>query len=118
MVREPIGRGAATMGLIRLVLALIRLILALCVILFGLLCGLMAPFAYKADDRSGTVLLVCLTLASLLIGSRLLRRRPRSWRDDPATEKQKSFAESLGIEYPRHISKGELSDLISEVTGR
>jgi hypothetical protein len=41
-----------------------------------------------------------------------------SWRDDPASDKQKSFADSLGIYYPETISKGELSDLISAKTGR
>ena len=41
-----------------------------------------------------------------------------TWRSDPATAKQKSFADELGIRYPKNISKGDLSDLISEATGK
>ncbi len=41
-----------------------------------------------------------------------------TWRNDPATEKQKSFADDLGIRYPKNISKGDMSDLITEETGR
>jgi hypothetical protein len=42
------------------------------------------------------------------------RRAKDEWRDDPATERQKSFADDLGIQYPDNVTKGELSDLISE----
>src|SRR5262245_57371864 len=38
-----------------------------------------------------------------------------AWRNDPATERQKSFANHLGIQYRENVTKGELSDLISEV---
>jgi hypothetical protein len=41
-----------------------------------------------------------------------------NWRDDPATERQKSFARELEIKFPKNIKKGALSDLISEKTGR
>ena len=41
----------------------------------------------------------------------------QTWRHNPATEKQKAYANFLGIEYPPNITKGELSDLISQVTG-
>ena len=37
-----------------------------------------------------------------------------SWRDDSASRKQRSFADSLGIYYPASISKGDLSDLIDQ----
>jgi len=96
----------------------LRVILGLCSLAFGLLCGVMLPFAIKSGDRPSIIILAVLTSLSLLLARRLWRRRPTSWRDDPATDKQKSFADSLGIKYPRSISKGELSDLISEVTGR
>jgi hypothetical protein len=43
------------------------------------------------------------------------RRTKDAWRDDPATERQKSFADALGIQYPENVTKGELSDMISEV---
>lgn len=41
-------------------------------------------------------------------------RRPNAWRSDPPTERQLAFARDLGIAVPRRISKGELSDLISQ----
>ena len=39
------------------------------------------------------------------------------WRDDPATARQNSYADDLGIRYHRGITKGELSDRITEVIG-
>lgn len=44
--------------------------------------------------------------------------RSKHWRDDPATEKQKNYASSLGIRYPKHVTKGELSDLIARAKGK
>lgn len=41
-------------------------------------------------------------------------RRPNAWRRDPPTERQLAFARDLGIQIPRGISKGDLSDLISQ----
>lgn len=41
-----------------------------------------------------------------------------AWRNDPATERQKSFANDLGIQYPENVTKGELSDMISKVKGK
>lgn len=41
-------------------------------------------------------------------------RRPNAWRHDRPTERQLAFARDLGIRVPRGISKGDLSDLISE----
>jgi hypothetical protein len=45
-------------------------------------------------------------------------RTDGSWRNDPATERQKTFARELGIKFPAHISKGALSDLITQKTGK
>ena len=45
-------------------------------------------------------------------------RVPDAWRKDLPTQKQLAFAESLEIDVPPGISKGELSDMISQVTGR
>lgn len=42
------------------------------------------------------------------------RRGKDTWRNDPATERQKTFASHLGIRYLEHVTKGELSDMISE----
>lgn len=45
-------------------------------------------------------------------------RRPNAWRGDPPTERQIAYAISLGIDIPDNVSKGELSDMISQATGR
>jgi hypothetical protein len=41
-------------------------------------------------------------------------RRPNAWRHDKPTERQIAYARDLGIPIPRGITKGELSDLISD----
>lgn len=41
-------------------------------------------------------------------------RRPNAWRHDPPTDRQLAFARDLGIRVPKGISKGDLSDLISQ----
>lgn len=45
-------------------------------------------------------------------------RRPNAWRSDPPTQRQLAYAESLGITIPRRATKGQVSDLISQATGR
>lgn len=45
-------------------------------------------------------------------------RRPNAWRRDPPTDRQLAYARDLGIAVPDGISKGQLSDLISEASGR
>ncbi len=42
------------------------------------------------------------------------RRAKDGWRNDPATERQKSFADELGIKYPENVTKGQLVDMISQ----
>lgn len=41
-------------------------------------------------------------------------RRPNAWRHDPPTDRQLAFARDLGIRIPRGVSKGQLSDMISQ----
>jgi hypothetical protein len=41
-------------------------------------------------------------------------RRPNAWRRDPPTERQVAYALDLGIRVHPGMSKGELSDLISQ----
>ncbi len=41
-------------------------------------------------------------------------RRPNAWRRDHPTERQVAYATDLGIRVRRGMSKGELSDLISQ----
>lgn len=45
-------------------------------------------------------------------------RLPDAWRKDPPTQRQLEYAGSLGIDVPAGMSKGQLSDLISQVAGR
>lgn len=45
-------------------------------------------------------------------------RMPSAWRRDRPSQKQVDYAAKLGIDVPRDISKGELSDMISRVVGR
>jgi len=45
-------------------------------------------------------------------------RLPDAWRKDPPTDRQIEYATSLGIAIPDGVSKGELSAMISSVTGR
>lgn len=52
-----------------------------------------------------------LTLAGFLAWP----KRPNAWRKDPPTERQIAYARDLGIPIPPGISKGELSDMISQV---
>lgn len=41
-------------------------------------------------------------------------RRANAWRNDRPTDRQVAFARDLGIQIPKGISKGDLSDLISQ----
>jgi hypothetical protein len=45
-------------------------------------------------------------------------RMPNAWRRDPPTQRQLEYASDLGISVPRGATKGQVSDLISAVTGR
>jgi hypothetical protein len=45
-------------------------------------------------------------------------RRPNAWRSDKPSQKQLAYAESLGIVVPRRATKGQVSDMISDITGR
>lgn len=44
-------------------------------------------------------------------------RIPAAWRRDPPTPRQLEYAAKLGIAIRPGVSKGELSDLISQATG-
>ena len=60
-------------------------------------------------------------VAGLLVGfvlGQLLRFHASDWRGDEPSQKQREYADDLGILIPPGCTKGELSDLISEVTGK
>lgn len=44
-------------------------------------------------------------------------RRPNAWRRDPPTMRQIEYADHLGIAIPTGVTKGQLSDMISEAKG-
>jgi membrane protein implicated in regulation of membrane protease activity len=45
-------------------------------------------------------------------------RMPKAWRADPPTDRQLAYAQQLGLVVPEGVSKGQLSDMISQATGR
>lgn len=59
-------------------------------------------------------------LAALSIAAAVLSwpRLPDAWRRDPPTDRQLAYAEKLGLVVPEGVSKGQLSDMISQATGR
>lgn len=98
------------MRLIRSVFGVIAIVISMSAIV--------GAFTSQQAGRSGAVWLSSF-IAFIFgwVGLKWLRpRNPTSWRADPATDKQKSYADSLGIRYRKGISKGELSDLISAET--
>jgi hypothetical protein len=79
---------------------------------------------YSMGDHTIAIIIGIVGTSILIIGVRLIISSQyniyysESWRDDPASDKQNSFAKDLGIDFPRNIKKGELSDLITKKTGR
>ena len=53
-----------------------------------------------------------------LAGYFSLPRIPNAWKRDPPTSKQIAYAEKLGIQVVPGMSKGDVSELISQVVGR
>lgn len=102
---------------------MLRIFFGYVLTLIGLFVGFLAAVGWLISaeeiDRYLACFLGALAFILLVIGYRWTRRkRLSSWRDDPATDRQREFARDLGIEFPKTISKGELSNLISEVTGK
>lgn len=90
-------------------LYLIRAATALLVLVLGL--GLLVV---AATAKNSTGWGVALAAAVTVAGALAWPRSPDAWRRDKPTDRQLAFAKDLGIAIPRGISKGELSDLISE----
>jgi hypothetical protein len=92
----------------------IRLFASSIMLLTALACGIVAA---TGGDKGRTAVLV--TAAVFGVGGLFSwPRRPNAWRYDPPTDRQLAYAQALGITVPRGVSKGELSDMISQVTGR
>ena len=93
---------------------LLGIILGLTAILIAVLFGA-ASVALFAEDKGSAFLTAGVAVFFGLLGRRWIsRQKSDSWRSGPATQKQKTFADDLGIKYPKNISKGDLSDLIDE----
>lgn len=45
-------------------------------------------------------------------------RRPNAWKADPPSDRQLAYAANLGIVVPPGATKGEVSAMITAVTGR
>lgn len=91
-----------------------------CVIfLFALLPAMVAISAYATGEKGIASVFGISAGLLLLISLRSARpRRPRSWRDDPATERQREFAADLGIVIPKNATKGQASAMIDEALGK
>lgn len=69
-------------------------------------------------DRPVNAVVAVIGVGMILGGVLLWPRSKDRWRKDPPTQKQLAYAASLGIAIPNGASKGQVSDLISQVTGR
>lgn len=85
----------------------------LVIVIGSTLIMLVASFGNGANV--GTIAGCSLVLASCVLS---WPRRPNAWRSDPPTERQIAYAESLGIHVAPGLSKGQLSEMISQAAGR
>ena len=92
--------------LVRCCAAVFMVLLALVLLIFA--------FSTEKDRTLGLGMAAMFGVAGLATWP----RTPNAWRRDPPTSKQLAYAEKLGLDVPARITKGELSDMISSVTGR
>lgn len=85
----------------------------------GILLSSVGMVLAKKDAIAGPVVIGVIGLALIWSGRRIGWgfNRDGHWRADPASNRQKSFARELGIKFHPGISKGELSDRISQALG-
>lgn len=81
-------------------------------LLLVMCCILSLVTAFAAKDGRTTVFVIAAIFGAA--GIFTWPRRPNAWRSDPPTERQIAFAKDLGIQVRRGMSKGQLSDLITE----
>lgn len=70
--------------------------------------------AASTDKTNGRTFSLATAAVFGLAGFFAWPKRPNAWRREPPTDRQISFARDLGITIPRGVSKGELSDMISQ----
>lgn len=78
-------------------------------LVFGLILVLNSMVAPKK-----TAYTVGVPIAIAVGGALAWPRRPNSWRRDKPTERQLAYAKALGVPLRPGLSKGEVSDLISQ----
>jgi len=72
-------------------------------------------FIFASKDK---LLIGGLAAMFAIAGFFSMPRMPNAWRRDPPTAKQIKYAESLGIQVVPGMTKGDVSALISQVSGR
>lgn len=90
---------------------MVRFLVRVLVILFALVLVCSGISLLASGERVMAYGNFAIAAAILIYRHRHMRK---NWRDDPATDHQKSFAKDLGIRHPKRITKGELSDLIDQ----
>lgn len=70
-----------------------------------------------ATTGDGPAIWLTLAIPSA-IGSWFLWPKRKSWRHDAPSDRQLRYAADLGIRVRKGATKGEVSDLISQATGR
>lgn len=85
-------------------------------VMLSAIASCIAYVTYSDTDKRVAIVSGIVAAVSAVVALTLIQgsKKSTSWRVDPATEKQKSFADDLGIRYPRNITKGKLSALIDE----
>ncbi len=78
--------------------------------------AVLALLAVAVDHGRATVFGIAGVLA--VAGWFSWPRHPDAWRNDPPTQRQLEYAADLGIKIPKRATKGQVSDLISQVAGR
>ena len=92
----------------------VRMLASVTMLLTATLCGIVAA---TGGEKGRTAVLAVAALFGIA-GFFAWPRRPNAWRYDRPTDRQIAYAQALGITIPRGVSKGELSDMISQATGR
>jgi len=128
-----------------MIVRLLRLVIGVPLVLLGTFVFLLAITGFitgdTTTDRSLAIFLAAISLVLIVVGARACRKttvpsthaakatskssksKPKlaknelAWRHDATSESQKKLASKLGITFAETISKGELSDLISDAKG-
>lgn len=75
--------------------------------------GLML-LASSASAKKKTAWSIGVPVVIAAAGALAWPRRPNAWKRDPATDRQIAYAKALGIPLRQGMTKGEVSDLISQ----